>query len=111
MLNDTANTYTWTAEGRMATAAVSGTTTTYTYDGYGQRVEKSGSKLYWYGPSGEVLAESDLSGNILPEYIYFNGQRIARRDPNANGGANVYYFLSDRLGSAKLAQLRNAAAP
>ena len=99
VLNDTANTYTWTAEGRMATAVVSGTTTTYTYDGYGRRVEKSGSKLYWYGPNGEVLAESDLSGNILSEYIYFNGQRIARFEP-ANGNT-VYYYLSDRLGSAK----------
>ena len=95
--NDGTNTYTWNAEGRMTSAAG----VSYMYDGFKRRVEKSNSKLYWYGPHGEVLAESDLSGNILSEYIYFAGQRIARRDPNVSGGANVYYFLGDRLGSAK----------
>jgi hypothetical protein len=30
------------------------------------------------------LAESDLSGNITSEYIYFGAQRIARPDVAAN---------------------------
>ncbi len=30
----------------------------------------------WPGPGGETLAETDLSGNINEEYIFFNGQRI-----------------------------------
>ncbi len=79
------STFTWNAEGRMSATAGF----TYTYDGDGRRVKKSvgghgqgsagrdpsqqvhnaNGKLYWYGPSGEVLAESDLSGTILYEYI------------------------------------------
>jgi hypothetical protein len=51
---------------------------TYTYDGDGRRVKKDNGTLYWYGPDGEVLLEADLSGNLLDEYIFFNGQRVAR---------------------------------
>jgi RHS repeat-associated protein len=87
--------YTWNAEGRMTSAAG----VNYTYDGDGKRVKKDNGKLYWYGPGGEVLAESDLSGNVTSEYIYFGGTRIARKDPSSS---NVYYYLADRLGSAKV---------
>jgi RHS repeat-associated protein len=69
----------------------------YTYDGDGQRVEKSSGTLYWYGPGGEVLDETDLSGNLTSEYVYFNGRRVARR--NASG--SVYYYAGDFLGSAR----------
>ena len=48
-----------------------------------KRVEKasgtSAYKLYWFGLNSEPLAESDASGNITDEYIFFNGKRIARR--------------------------------
>ena len=56
---------------------------TYTYDGDNRRVQKSNGTLYWYGLRGEVLAESDLNGTVISEYIYFNGTRIARRDPGS----------------------------
>jgi len=36
-------------------------------------------KLYWYGISRDPMVESDLSGNVTGEFIFFNGQRIARR--------------------------------
>jgi RHS repeat-associated protein len=93
--NDGTFSYTWNAEGRMVAAAG----VTYTYDGDGKRVKKDNGKLYWYGPGGEVLVESDLSGNITSEYIYFGGTRIARKDPSSS---NVYYYLGDHLGSARV---------
>ena len=43
------------------------------------------------------LTETDLSGNINEEYIFFNGERIARIDRPSN---TVYYYFSDHLGSA-----------
>jgi hypothetical protein len=105
LTSDGSATYTWNAEGLMAaTAGVS-----YTYDGDGKRVKKSNGplprfhrggeapKLYWYGINGEVLAESDASGTVTSEYIFFGSMRIARRDP---GTGNVYYFFGDRLGNA-----------
>jgi hypothetical protein len=68
--------YTWNAESQLTNA----NGVNYTYYGDGQRVRKSGGKLYWYGAKGEVLTESDLSGNITDEYVFFGSQRIARRD-------------------------------
>jgi len=83
---------------------------TYTYDANSVRIKKaSGSAgvLYWYGLNGEVLAESDLSGNFTAEYIFFNGQRVARRD---SSGA-VHYYFSDHLGTHSLITDANGTMP
>jgi RHS repeat-associated protein len=71
---------------------------TYTYDGDGQRVQKSNGKLYWYETGGNVLDETDASGNFTYEYIFFGGKRIARRDSTGN----VEYYFADHLGSARI---------
>jgi RHS repeat-associated protein len=71
---------------------------TYSYDADGTRMEKStGSSgtMYWLGPSG-TLAETDLTGTINEEYIYFNGERIARVD---RPSGTVHYYFSNHLGS------------
>jgi RHS repeat-associated protein len=52
--------------------------------------------LYWRGIGSDTLDESDLAGNATEEYIYFNGQKIARRDVPSNG---IHYYFSDHLGS------------
>jgi len=81
--------YTYDAENRLiATAGMS-----YLYDGDGKRVEKctagsapgscaahASGTLYWTGTGSDPLAETDLSGTVLETYVFFNGQRIARRD-------------------------------
>ena len=86
--------YAWNAENHLTSAAG----VNYTYDGNLQRTKKSSGTLYWYGVSGEVLAETDLSGNTTAEYVYFEGQRIAGRD---SSGA-VHYFFADHLGSLRV---------
>lgn len=73
---------------------------TYTYDGDGNRVKKSNGTLYWYGGSGQLLMDSDLSGNYLNEYYYFGGQRIAQANL-ANGGEPYHYF-PDQVGSTRI---------
>lgn len=72
-VNDNFNLYQWNAEGEMK----SGAGVNYTYDGDGNRVTKGTSTIYWYGLNGEVLEESDGSGKIQNEYVYFGGKRIA----------------------------------
>jgi RHS repeat-associated protein len=70
---------------------------TYTYDGDGNRVEKvngSAGTLYWYASIG-IIGESDLSGTMKSEYIFFDGYRVARRDLVAPTG--VSYYFSDHL--------------
>jgi len=83
------STYSYDAENHLlSTAGVN-----YTYDGDGNRVEKSNGTIYWHGG----LDESNLSGSITNEYIFFGGARIARRDPSSN----VFYYFSDHLGTAR----------
>src|SRR5262249_19648585 len=57
----------------------------YTYDADGNRVKKSTGAnpatgtLYWYMSPG-IVAESDLNGVLQSEYVFFVGERVARRD-------------------------------
>ncbi len=96
--------YVYDAENRLiATAGYS-----YIYDGNGQRVEKctegttpgtcatgATGTLYWRGTSSDALSETDLAGNVQNNYVFFNGERVARRD---SAGA-IHYYFSDHLGS------------
>jgi len=70
-----------------------------TYDGDGNRVEKSNGKLYWYGAGTEILEETDATGSMtnssFSEYIYFAGKRVARHDASGN----VFYYVQDALGT------------
>jgi uncharacterized protein RhaS with RHS repeats len=72
----------------------------YTYDGDGIRVEKTGGTstptMYW---GAGTLAESDTSGNLTSEYVFLNGRRIARRDVSTG---SVYYLFADMLGSSNV---------
>jgi RHS repeat-associated protein len=97
--------YTYDAENRLTSTAGY----TYVYDADGNRVEKcnitpcptSGTNgtLYWRGTGSDTLDETDLSGNALEEYTFFNGRRIARRDISTN---TVHYYFSDNLGTHSL---------
>ena len=88
--------YTYDQENRLTGAAGYA----YTYDGDGNRVRKSNSgstgTLYWYMTPG-IVGESDLSGNLTDEYVFFDGERVARK--SANG---VFYYFSDHLKTASV---------
>jgi RHS repeat-associated protein len=89
--------YTFDAENHLtATAGI-----TYAYDGDGKRVEKIGSKIYWYGMDGNVLDETDSTGSTtnasFAEYVFVNGARAARRDSSNN----VLYYFADHLGTSR----------
>ena len=44
-----------------------------------------------------IVGESDLSGNLTDEYVFFDGERVARK--SANG---VFYYFSDYLKTASV---------
>lgn len=93
LLNDGLHTYAYDAEGRTSTGAG----VNYYYDGDGKRVRKSNGTLYWYGTSSDALDETDASGNLTNEYVFFWGKRIARRDSTSN----ILYYFSDHLGTSR----------
>jgi RHS repeat-associated protein len=87
--------YTFDQENRLTGAAGY----TYTYDADGNRVRKSNGStgtLYWYMTPG-IVGESDLSGNLTDEYIFFDGERAARKSTNG-----VFYYFSDHLKTASV---------
>jgi RHS repeat-associated protein len=86
--------YVWDAESQLKSAAG----VTYTYDGAGRRVSKVGSKLYWYGSGGEILAETDTNGNATAEYIFFGGKRVAMLPASGN----PIYYVEDMLGTSRV---------
>lgn len=69
-----------------------------TYDGDGRRVSKVGSKLYWYGSGGDILAETNTSGATTAEYIFFGDKRIAMLP----AGGNPIYYVEDLLGTSRV---------
>src|SRR5882724_7104875 len=89
-------TYTYDQENRLTGAAGYA----YTYDGDSNRVRKSSSSstgtLYWYMTPG-IVGESDLSGNLTDEYVFFDGERVARKSTNG-----VFYYFSDHLKTASV---------
>jgi RHS repeat-associated protein len=46
-----------------------------------------------------IVAESDLTGNLTSEYVFFGGRRMARRDFSSSPPSVSYYF-SDELQTA-----------
>jgi RHS repeat-associated protein len=75
----------------------------YTYDADGNRVKKANGStgtIYWSMTPG-IVAESDLNGNTQSEYVFFNGERVARRD-GVNGAGGVFYYFSDHLKTASV---------
>ena len=64
-------TATYDARGRLKTVTKAGSTTSYDYDGIGQRIKKSG------GPAGTVFYVYDTDGRLLGEY---NGSAVATRE-------------------------------
>ncbi len=44
--------------------------------------------------NGQIIAESNSGGTITAEYVYLNGQPLAKME-----GANTYYYHNDHLGT------------
>ncbi|MGC1129069.1 MAG: hypothetical protein WA875_05865, partial [Candidatus Acidiferrales bacterium] len=68
----------------------------------GNRTEKGGTgvttKWYWYGLGSQALDESDGSGNVTDEYIYFGSQRVAHL--TVSSGLTDFY-VADHLGTSR----------
>ena len=105
--------YSWDFENRMTQAVVPGTnggTTTFKYDPFGRRIQKSGplgTTNYLYdgmGANSNVIEEIDSSTNVLASYV----QGAVVDEPLAEiQGSTTDYYEADGLGS--IASLSNSA--
>ncbi|HNY64457.1 MAG TPA: RHS repeat-associated core domain-containing protein [Deltaproteobacteria bacterium] len=96
MTNNSARTFGYSLAGHLTTVDGS---QVYWYDDKGNRIRKNEGQtatLYHYGPSGEVLGESDASGSPTCDYIYLNGRVIAKY---VEASGTLTYFHHDALGN------------
>ena len=95
-------TFTYNKANQMATAVVSGTTSTYTYDAFGQRLKavtgSNPTQIFTFGPGNTMLTESNA--NVETDYAYLDGMAIAAIQPAA---ATISYVHTDRLGTPQKA--------
>jgi hypothetical protein len=91
----------YTYDGASRIAQVNGSAVTYTYGpASGERVRKDvngqpSTQYYYFG--SEILAERNVTSNAWTNYVFFDGNRVARRD---SGG--VSYYFSDQLKTASV---------
>jgi RHS repeat-associated protein len=103
MINDGIHSYTYDADNRI-TQVDAGSTATYSYDAWGQRLRKTTPALgaidYVRNFSGDVLGEFQVSSGYTGwnrYYLYMGGKLVAEdRD------ATTYFRHEDHLGSASV---------
>jgi RHS repeat-associated protein len=90
--------FTYDGYNRMLTSSTAAETTTYSYNGLGQRIGKINQNglatSFVYGINGELLYEQDQAGNTIA-YVWLDGRPLARIDNNAT----IYYYHVDHLGT------------
>ncbi|MCG6938443.1 MAG: RHS domain-containing protein [Gammaproteobacteria bacterium] len=102
-LNTGAREYSYTKHNRLFQVFDNGELkATYYYSGAGQRISKTladgSGKYFIYDTEGRLMAEADISGNILFEYIYLNGKLLAIYSPDMDSDG-VSNYQEDQQGT------------
>ena len=93
MTSDTSRVLVWDYENRPTSITYGGATTSFVYDGDGNRVKK-------VGPAGTTVYIGNLyecSGGVCAKYIVANGVRLALKT-----ATQTYFYHQDHLGSTRL---------
>ena len=78
----------------------------YTYNASGQRVSKTVEgeiTFFIYQLDGSLLAELDVNGNTVVDYIYLEGKPVAQVRPQSSGTDDTAYIHADHIGAPKAA--------
>jgi len=104
-------TATYDASGRLATITKAGVTTTYSYNGAGQRVRKfsssgaSSTVIFVTDQRGHLLGEYSSTGAALREYIYLGDTPVAMFTPDPANAANppiAFYVHVDHINTPRV---------
>lgn len=88
----------------MNTASSGGLTTTYAYNGLGERVKKTNSQVtryFAYDEAGQLVGEYDGSGALVQETVWFGDIPVATLRPDGSSGIDVYYVHTDHLNTPR----------
>jgi len=75
--------FTYSQNQRLIQVVDGAMTANYTYNGNGQRVKKNvngTTAIFHYSLNGQLIAESNSAGTITAEYVYLNGQPLAKME-------------------------------
>lgn len=92
--------YTYDGSERLVQASNGATLTNYKYNGIGQRVAKTGSGIstgttvFSYDPSGNLMGEYDASGNAFIETVWLEGMPVG-----VMAAGTQFYVIPDHLGA------------
>jgi RHS repeat-associated protein len=99
------NTFAYYNSGRMKTATVGSSTTTYVYNALGQRIEKSGGPagtvLTVYDEAGHIVGEYTSTGSLIEETVWMGDTPVATIQPSGSSVA-VYYIHADHLNAPRM---------
>ena len=101
-LSDGLTNFSYNARGRMASATVGTSTTSYVYNGKGERIAKNGPHVpggvmyFAYDEAGRLIGEYDAKAKPIQEIIYIDRLPVAVARKNA-----LYYVHADHLGTAR----------
>ena len=101
-LSDDVASFTYNAQGRMASATVGNITTTYLYNGKGERIAKKGRHVrggmiyFAYDEFGRLIGEYDAQARPIQEIIYLEQVPVALARNDA-----VYNIHADHLGTPR----------
>jgi RHS repeat-associated protein len=111
---DGSRSFSYSDRGRMKNATGAGGTVEYLYNGYGQRVRKSGPATlvpdstndYVYDEQGRLLGEYDSNGRALQETVYLGDIPVAMLTGAPENVAlsigNIHYVYSDHLNTPRV---------
>jgi len=88
---------TYDSENRISTITRNGVTTSYTYNGRGQRVKAdtgTQATLYHYDSLGRLLFQTDGANQITASFYYIGGRLVALSTPG-----DYYFYHYDKTGS------------
>jgi RHS repeat-associated protein len=85
-------------ENRPTSVTAAGTTTTYQYDGLGNRVQAQSAgatRNFHHDPWGRLLFETSASGAVTANYIYAGGRLVA----SGTSAGGYYFYHQDKTGN------------
>jgi RHS repeat-associated protein len=103
-LGDGTRSFTYDDAGRMKTSTSAGVTTTYRYNGLGERVKKSSSAAtvyFAYDEAGHLIGEYDSSGALIEETVWFGDIPVATLRPSGGSAVHIYYVHTDHLNTPR----------
>ncbi len=101
--SDGTRTFTYNDAGRMKTSNA-GVTTTYSYNGLGERVKKTSSAAttyFAYDEAGHLIGEYDATGDLIQETVWLGDTPVATLKPNGGSGISGFYIHTDHLNTPR----------